>query len=68
LVPPAGGGTYCAVRLVLVMRPVLAKRDVQPMGDVLLVVRFTRHWIHYGFIGHTVVCVLIAAIEGLMGR
>ena len=29
---------------------------------------FTRLWIHYGFLGHTVVCVLVAAIEGLLGR
>jgi len=50
LVPPAGSGTYCAVR------------------DVFLVVRFTRHWIHYGFLAHTIVCILIAALEGLMGR
>jgi hypothetical protein len=38
------------------------------MRDVLQVVRFTRNWIHYGFLGHTIVCVLIAALEGLMGR
>jgi len=36
--------------------------------DVYLVIRFTRHWIHYGFISHIAVCVLIAAAEGLLGR
>jgi hypothetical protein len=75
LVPPTGGGAYCAVRIilpvrlvVLAVRPVVAPRDVRTMGDVALVVRFTRNWIHYGFLGHTVLCVLIAAVEGLMGR
>ena len=38
------------------------------MRDVQLVVRFTRLWIHYGFLGHTFVCILVAALEGLMGR
>ena len=56
MVPPLDGGTYCAVR------------DILGIGDVILVVRFTRHWIHYGFLAHTVVCVVIAAFEGLMGQ
>ena len=56
MVPPADNGAYCAVRDVLAIR------------DVLLVVRFTRNWVHYGFFTHTVVCILIAAMEGLMGR
>jgi hypothetical protein len=38
------------------------------MRDVYQVVRFTRLWIHYGFLTHTVVCIVIAALEGLMGR
>jgi hypothetical protein len=38
------------------------------MREVHLVVRFTRHWIHYGFLAHTTVCILIAALEGVMGR
>ena len=50
------------------LREVIGTGDVFAMRDVLLVVRFTRHWIHYGFIAHTVVCVVIAAVEGLMGR
>jgi hypothetical protein len=36
--------------------------------DVYLVIRFTRHWIHYGFLSHIAICVLIAAAEGLLGR
>lgn len=35
--------------------------------DLGLVLRFTRNWIHYGFIGHTVACVLIAAYRGVTG-
>ena len=38
------------------------------MQEVHQVIRFTRHWIHYGFIGHTTVLVLIAAVEGLLGK
>jgi hypothetical protein len=38
------------------------------MQDVLLVIRFTRHWIHYGFIAHVVVCTLVAAVEGVLGK
>jgi hypothetical protein len=38
------------------------------MRDVILVLRFTRHWIHYGFIAHVGVCTLVAALEGLLGR
>jgi len=33
-----------------------------------LVLRFTRHWIHYGFMGHTTLCVLIAAVKGWLER
>ena len=50
------------------MRPVNVTGDGIALRDVLQVVRFTRLWIHYGFIAHTIVCVLIAAVEGLMGR
>lgn len=38
------------------------------MQDVFLIIRFTRHWIHYGFIAHIGICVLVAAIEGALGR
>jgi len=36
--------------------------------DVWLIVRFTRHWVHYGWIGFTVVATLVAAVEGLFAR
>jgi hypothetical protein len=36
--------------------------------DLLRVVRYTRHWIHYGFLAHIGLCTLIAAVEGLLGR
>jgi len=73
LVLSRGPGPYCAVRLIsavrpLAVHPVLAKPDILAMEDVTLVLRLTRHWIHYGFLAHTVLCVLIAAVEGLMGR
>ncbi len=38
------------------------------MRDVYLVVRFTRNWIHYGFLAHIAVCTLIAAVEGVLGK
>jgi len=38
------------------------------MEDVYRVVRFTRHWIHYGILLHIATCILIAAVEGLLGR
>jgi hypothetical protein len=36
--------------------------------DTYLVIRFTRLWIHYGFLAHVAICVVVAAIEGLLGR
>jgi len=36
--------------------------------DTYLVIRFTRQWIHYGFLAHTSLCVLVAAVEGLLGK
>lgn len=62
------------MRVVLALRPVPAARpglatdEILAPRDILLVVRFTRNWIHYGFMAHTVVCVVIAAVEGLLGR
>jgi len=38
------------------------------MQDIYLVVRFTRNWIHYGFLAHTALCILIAAVEGVLGK
>ncbi len=38
------------------------------MGDDFrLIMRFTRHWIHYGFLTHTTICVVIAAVKGVLG-
>jgi hypothetical protein len=38
------------------------------MEDIRLVIRFTRHWIHYGILAHVTVCSIVAAVEGLLGR
>jgi hypothetical protein len=38
------------------------------MQDLILIVRFTRNWIHYGFMAHVAICVLVAAVEGALGR
>jgi hypothetical protein len=38
------------------------------MDDVRLIIRFTRHWIHYGFLAHILVCTIVAAVEGVLGR
>jgi hypothetical protein len=38
------------------------------MQDVYLILRYTRHWIHYGFLAHIGVCVLIAAFKGVLSR
>ena len=40
----------------------------RPMEDVYLVIRFTRHWIHYGLLAHMALCVMVAAVEGVLGR
>ena len=38
------------------------------MRDLYMVVRFTRHWIHYGFLALITVCTFVGAVEGLLGR
>jgi hypothetical protein len=35
--------------------------------EVRMVIRYTRNWIHYGFLSHTVLCILIAAVKGVLG-
>lgn len=41
----------------------------RPLGaDVVLVIRYTRNWIHYGALAHILLCVIVGAIEGLLGR
>jgi hypothetical protein len=37
------------------------------MRDVHLVIRFTRHWIHYGFFAHVTICAIVAALKGVLG-
>lgn len=46
----------------------LILQTIRAMQDLYLVVRFTRNWIHYGFLTHIVVCTVIAAVEGVLGR
>jgi hypothetical protein len=38
------------------------------MRDVHLIIRLTRHWIHYGFMAHIAICTIIAAVEGVISR
>jgi len=38
------------------------------MQDLRLILLFTRRWIHYGFLAHIVICIVVAAVEGLLGR
>ena len=37
-------------------------------NDLALILRFTRHWIHYGFILHISICVVVGAVEGIASR
>jgi hypothetical protein len=38
----------------------------QAMQDTWLVVRYTRHWLHYGVMTFTVLCSLVAAARGAL--
>jgi hypothetical protein len=38
------------------------------MRDFYLVLRFTRQWIHYGFMAHILICVLVGAVKGALGQ
>ena len=38
------------------------------MEVVKMVIRFTRNWIHYGFLTHIAICTLVGAVKGLLGR
>jgi hypothetical protein len=42
--------------------------NARDMQDVYLVIRFTRHWIHYGFIAHVTLFTIVAAVEGVLGK
>ncbi len=33
-------------------------------GETWTVIRYTRHWIHYGLISFTILCSVIAALRG----
>jgi len=52
----------------LVLRHFAGDNTSVAMQDLFLILRFTRHWIHYGFLAHVTVCTLVAAVEGLLGR
>jgi len=36
--------------------------------DAALVIRYTRHWLHYGAIAFVVLCTVVGAIRGVAGR
>ena len=36
--------------------------------DIGLVLRYTRRWLHYGLFAHTIICIVIAGLEGLFAR
>jgi len=38
------------------------------MREFHLIIRFTRLWIHYGFMAHIAICTVIAAVEGVLSR
>ena len=38
------------------------------MQDFQQIIRFTRNWIHYGFLVHISLCTLIAAVKGVLGN
>ncbi len=38
------------------------------MEDAWLVIRYTRHWIHYGLLTHIAICAIVGAVEGVLGR
>lgn len=40
-------------------------RNSAHLQDLFLVLRYTRHWIHYGFLAHVVFFVLAAAVQGI---
>ena len=38
------------------------------MEDIKLILRFTRHWIHYGFLSLVLICAVVGAVEGMLGQ
>jgi hypothetical protein len=39
-----------------------------PKPGLRLLVHFTRNWIHYGWLGLTVLLCIVAAVQGLLAR
>jgi hypothetical protein len=38
------------------------------LSDLYLVLKFTRHWIHYGWLAHMGICTLVAGFLGIFGQ
>jgi hypothetical protein len=36
--------------------------------DFSLVMRYARRWIQFGVLAHTVICTVVGAIEGVLGK
>ena len=71
VVLPATGSRYGSTQTPVLdywSYPILQGTLDVPMQDVRLIIRFTRHWIHYGFMTHVAICAVVAAAEGLLGR
>lgn len=46
----------------------LATAPAPPLReDLYLIVRYTRHWLHYGFLAFILLSVLVGAVKGLLG-
>ena len=49
-------------------RILLATAPPPPLReDLHLIVRYTRHWLHYGFLAFVLLSVLVGAVKGLLG-
>ena len=44
----------------------LAVRALEVSEDLLLIVHFTRNWLHYGTLGFVSLCALIGAVRGIL--
>ncbi len=53
---------------VVIRLSIRAARRNFAADDVTLLCRYTRHWIHYGLFAHIVICTVIGAVEGVLGR
>ena len=53
---------------VVIRLSIRAARRNFTADDVTLLCRYTRHWIHYGLFAHIVICTVIGAVEGVLGR